>query len=312
MKRFENYAVVFPARDAFYKGLSPTFYNNYDFFKDIMDTASDYIGYDLCEISYKNPVLNPELHTVCLVAHCYAVYKLVVRHVKGPIAAAGFSQGEFTAVASAGSMQFPQVLKLIYELEQLVITNDSIKDGMMARVMELDRNKLMECCRIVDPEETSVVLATYLSRDQNVISGSKVKVAEVARLAKKSGARWVIPLDTAAFHSPLCLNMAAESTPIFGRYNFSDSEYPVYSCVDGEGAVKGNQIKEKLSKQLAAPILWDRIVGNFKSLGIDGILELGAGCTVSGNIRIIDESIKCQWINTAEDLEKMIDASIRC
>jgi malonyl CoA-acyl carrier protein transacylase len=43
-----------------------------------------------------------------------------VQHIHKPLTAAGFSQGDFTAAAAVGGIAFPEVSKLVYELELLV------------------------------------------------------------------------------------------------------------------------------------------------------------------------------------------------
>ena len=303
----DNYSIAFPARDAFYHGLSREFYDAFNEFRSVFDTASHFMNENLYEVAYENPKIKPELHTVCLITHCIALYKLLLMHIKKPHAAIGFSQGEFAAVSAAGSVPFPGVLKLVYELELLLINDTAIKNGSMVRVMELDRETLHECYNYVDPSEESITLSITYSQNQNVVSGRSDKIKELSKLAKEKGARWVIPLDGGgSFHSPLCRDILKTSGQIFDRYQFQDAVYAVFSCVDGKMTTDGKSIKEKLSQQIAMPIVWDTLVKNQKEYGSNCILELGPGCTISGNTRIIDDSIICQWINEMSDFENII------
>lgn len=308
MESLSKYAVAFPARDAFYHGLSASFYDEFETFRKIYDMASSFIGENLHEISYKNPEGKPQLHTVCLITHCYALYRVLEEYfLKQPSAAIGFSQGEFTAVASGGVLAFPNILKLIYDLELLLASNEKIISGTMERVFGLDREKLYECCHSIDPDKRHISLGICLSNDQNVISGVKEKILKVSRLAKENGARWVISLGSGgSFHSPLCLEILGESDKIFDTFAFSDSDFPIYSCADGSSSRIGKQIKKMLSKQIAMPILWDTIISNLKMEGINKIIELGPGCTISGNTRIIDPSIESKWINNVKDLSDLL------
>ena len=309
MKTGEKYSIAFPARDSFYHGLCRDFYDEFREFREIFDTASSFIGEDLFDISYVKQQLKPEYHTVCLITHCMALYRLLLKYLKKPHAAIGFSHGEFAAVSAAGSVLFPDILNLIYELEVLLISDTIIRDGSMVRVMELDRAQLRECCNIIDPIGESISLSITYSNDQNVVSGRTDKIKELSKLAKEKGARWVIPLNGGgAFHSPLCLKILKESRQIFDRYEFNDAEYGVFSCVDGEMATDGGKIKEKLSQQIAMSILWDTLIRNQKDYGCKSIIELGPGCTISGNTRIIDDSIKCRWINDLNDFEDIINS----
>ncbi len=80
MSILDNYSIAFPARDAFYHGLSKEFYNEFSEFRNVFDEASDCMHNDLHEVSYINPKIKPELHTVCLITHCIALYKLLRLH----------------------------------------------------------------------------------------------------------------------------------------------------------------------------------------------------------------------------------------
>jgi len=302
-----NYSIAFPARDAFYHGLSRDFYDEFSEFRNAFNEASDFLNEDLYKVAYENPKIKPELHTVCLITHCMALYKVLLLHVERPHAAIGFSQGEFAAVSASGTVPFPEILKLVYELELLLINDSTISNGSMVRVMELDRELLRECCNSIDPNGDSIALSITYSNDQNVVSGRSDKIKELSKLAKEKGARWVIPLDGGgAFHSPLCRDILHASKQIFDRYQFHDAEYAVFSCVDGEILMDGTNIKAKLSQQIAMPILWDALIKNQKEYGSHCILELGPGCTISGNTRIIDDSITCRWINDMNDFKNII------
>lgn len=306
----QKYAVAFPGREAFYQGLCPSFYRQYRLFRDIYDAASNYLREDLYHVSYEDGSLKPDLHTVCLITHCYGMYSVLMQDLPRPSASLGFSQGEFTAAAAAGAMKFPEILGLVRRLESLIIDNGEITGGAMARVVELDREELQRCCLKADPRREEVKIAIYLSPDQNIISGSRQGVAEVARLAHERGARWVIPLNSGgAFHSPHCSAILERSGPVFDEYRFTDAEYNVYSCTSGSCSTDAGDIKERLSRQIAMPVLWDRIVLDLKSAGILKMLELGPGSTVSGNSRIICSEIEYRWLNHAEEIKELVGAA---
>ncbi|WP_176758974.1 ACP S-malonyltransferase [Alkaliphilus peptidifermentans] len=302
-----RYLAAFPGREAFYKGLSKTFIKEYTVAKKIFKEASDYMGQDLEYISYENPETKPELHTACLITHCYAMYNSIVKTIAPPTAVAGFSQGEFTALTVAESIKFPDVLNLVYRLEKLVYRSKEIMGGKMVRVVGLDIKELEKCCRQVDNKRQKVSVAIYLSNNQNIISGEKTAVEEVADLSKKRGARWTIDLESVGtFHSPLCEGILCESDLIFDQYEFSDSILPVYSCVDGRRHVKGEALKSNLRIQIAKAVRWNRIIENANEDKIKNIVEIGPGCTVSGNSRLADPDIQCTWINETKTIKDLL------
>ncbi len=300
----QEYVVAFPSRDVFTLGLCPTIYENFSEFRLVYDTASNYFCEDLYRFSYIDTTSRPDLQMVCLLTHCYGIYKVISKHMGMPLAAIGFSQGEFTAAVAAKCIELPDILRLVYELEILINKDKYLKQGSMVRIVNLDREKLIECCTHIDPEGSFIKLGIFLSNEQNIISGEKEHVDKVCKLAKENGARWIIPLsNNGAFHSPLCLNIMHESKYYFEKYHFNDAEFPVYSCVDGLGRTKGKDIRDKLSKQIGNPIVWDKLMDNLSKINVSHILELGPGCTVSGNSRIVCPDISYSWINNYQDIE---------
>lgn len=304
--RMDRYVVAFPGRDAFYKGLNRSFYDRYEAVREAYDRASRFIGEDLYRISYIRPDSKPELHTICLITHCYGVYQVFSKYAgPPPIGVIGFSQGEFTALAACGSLDFLSAISLTYSLEKLVFQHSRITEGKMMRIVELDTGKLEECCRLVDGEGQKVAVGIYISRDQNIISGEKESVDKVAGLAKEMGARWAINLNSmGAFHSPLCADILPEANEVFNRYFFRDARFPVYPCVDGAHTISGSRIKDKLSVQIARPVMWNKVINSIFNEKVREVIEIGAGCTVSANTRIANPEVKCRWVNELEDLEE--------
>ena len=178
----------------------------------------------------------------------------------------------------------------------------------MVRVIELEREKVHECCRQVDPNEINVSIAMYFSNDQHIISGQKDAVDEVCKLAKEQGARWALKLPSGGgFHNLICKPVMEDARPVFESYEFKEAMYLVYSCVDGRGSSSGERIKERISTQISKPVLWDSLVLNLRKDGIERIIELGSGSTVSGNTRIIDPALECRWVNNTKDLCEVLE-----
>jgi len=300
-----EYLAVFPGREAFYKGLSPSFYMQYDVVKRIFNEASDLLNEDIAMISYGGDIKRkPILHTACLITHCYAMYKILLKTIYDPYGVAGFSQGEFTALTAAGCLKYPDVLMLVYELERLAYESQTIRKGKMVRVVGLEIDELEKCCREADEKGEMLAVAIYLSKDQNIISGERNAVDEVVALAKKRGARWAIDLESpGAFHSPLCQSVLSHSDEIFDKYEFFDPVLPVFSCIDGQGYVNAGILKDNLKVQIAKAVKWNAVIQNVAAKNINHIVEIGPGCTVSGNSRLVQPDLKCTWINTVKDMK---------
>lgn len=303
MKRMllSNSCIAFPGRDAIFKGMDKSFYSKCKEVRDTFLEANNYLNVDIKKICFGN-YIEQQWQTVCLVTYCYGIYKTIVKNYGIPNVLIGYSQGEFTACTASGVLKFPEVLGLIYQLDKILTLNKN-DDECMYRIIDLDVNVLITCCNQIDATASKVCISSFISKDQNIISGKKIYVSKVIELAKLNKARWSIDLKSdKAYHSKLCNEVAISAKPFFQNVKVGKANIPVYSCYDGEKSSDGLDIRDKLSKQIDHPIQWNKIINNLVDEDITESIEIGPGCTVSANSRIANERINCRWIGSIEDL----------
>ena len=293
---------AFPGREAVAKGLDSTVYKKAASAQKVFRWASEYCAKDLASICYGAEKNEGPWMTVGLVTHCYGIYRTLEEWRGRPKAFAGYSQGEFTACAAAGVFEFPEILGLILGLEQ-ILEEESPADEAMIRVMDLDQKVLQECCQQYQESGKQVYISAYLSDTQNIISGKQPDLQELVQELKKRGARWTLPLPVKrGYHSPLCQASAEKARKFFLRMQMYSPSNPVYSCYDGQRSADPYTIRDKLSRQVQHPIHWKTLADNCVSDGIRSLIEIGPGCTVSGNTRIANPNIACQWVKTMNEV----------
>ncbi|GFI55683.1 malonyl CoA-acyl carrier protein transacylase [Clostridiales bacterium] len=296
-----NWCAAFPGRDALTKELDQNFYNTYTSVKKRFAQASQYFRTDIAKICYSGEIPT-KWQTVCLVTHCLSIYQVAAEQYGPPCCAIGYSQGEFTACLACGAASFIPMLHLIFQLEY-ILQSQSAADECMYRIIGLDTAILKECCKQIDPTGEKICISSYISKDQNIISGKKDKTEHAAAIAKQKGARWALNLHSPrAYHSPLCDAAASQAKKYFSSTPFKEATLPVYSCIDGSNSKSGTDIRRKLAVQINHPIQWRKISQNLTKGGVFHLIECGPGCTVSANTRIADERIQCKWIGSINDL----------
>lgn len=300
-KLWINAAAAFPGREAAKKNFDGGFYRADASVRGVWQQAEDCIGERLAQRCFSEKHLPKRLEMAALLTHCLSIYRFFSSRFGGPSAFLGFSQGEFTALTAAGVLPFPQVLRLLLRLESRLALPAG--EECMYRIVDFPVQQLEKCCRQADPDGESLCVGAFLSETQNILSGRKERVLSAAALAKKCGARWAIRLDgERAYHSPLCRRIQEESAEDFAEMQVSAPAAPVYSCVDGMPSEDGNALRDKLSRQIASPILWQKLIRRLAESGIRELYEFGPGCTVSGNARLADGRMNCRWIGRPEDI----------
>lgn len=302
MKSASGYCFAFPGRDAIVNGLDNSFYQQYKSVRDIFQEASDFLGADIAAMCYEKEEIEQKWQTICLVIHCYAIFKVVLEQYGVPEAFAGYSQGEFTACAVAGVYSFPEVLGLVSSLENILI-GEVHENESMYRMVDISDSSLEKICKQVDPTGRKVGISAYISDSQNIISGNNIYVKNVIEESRKNGLRWAIRIQTdKAYHQALCDSAAQKAELYFKKMELLQPSSPIFSCYDGKSSMDAYEINEKLSKQINHPIQWKKIVNQLLEDGVNQLLELGPGCTVSGNTRICNDRLSCRWIGKTEGL----------
>ncbi len=160
-------------------------------------------------------------------------------------------------------------------------------------------------CSSYDGKGTLVV-ANFNSPGQVVISGSPDAIKWAMNSSKIAGARMAIELKVSgAFHSPLMSPARENLAEMINSLEISDSSYPLYTNVDAKPVTDSKEIKNSLIRQLENPVLWTKSILAMRDNGINSFLEVGPGKVLQGLNKRIDKSLKCDGIETMDQLEKI-------
>ncbi|MCM0589553.1 MAG: ACP S-malonyltransferase [Gloeotrichia echinulata GP01] len=210
-----------------------------------------------------------------------------------PDLVAGHSLGEYIALYVAGVFDWSTGLQLVKRRAELM---DSAADGVMAALMNFDREKL----EAVIAQTPDVVLANDNSPAQVIISGTADGVHTVMSQVK---AKRAIPLKVSgAFHSPLIADAAAEFQAVLDSVEFQPALVPVLSNVEPLPSVDADVLKQRLSKQMTGSVRWREISLQLPEHGIERVVEIGPGNVLTGLIKRTSPGLILQNIRNVAEL----------
>jgi len=222
-----------------------------------------------------------------------------------PDAIAGHSLGEYSALAIGGAFDFATGLKLVKIRSESMANAGRMKRGTMAAIVGLDDQSIEKICSSYDGKGT-LVAANFNSPGQVVISGSPDAIKWAMNSSKDTGARMAVELKVSgAFHSPLMSPARENLAEMINSLEISDSSYPVYTNVDAKPVTDSIAIKNSLIRQLENPVLWTKSILAMRDNGINSFLEVGPGKVLQGLNKRIDKSLKCDGIETMDQLEQI-------
>lgn len=240
--------------------------------------AEEILGWSVLEMCQgEEEKLSQTLYTQpCLYVIESILADLLIEKGLLPNLVAGHSLGEYVALYTARVFDFSAGLALVKRRAELM---DAAAGGKMAALMKFDRKQL----EIAIEQTSDVVLANDNSSEQVVISGTPEAVDLVLSQVK---AKRAVPLKVSgAFHSPLMALAAQQFQEVLESVSFGDAKVPVLSNIDPTPTVKGDQLKERLLRQMTGSVRWREIMLQLPIEGISEAIEVGPGKVLTGLIK---------------------------
>ncbi|WP_448267746.1 ACP S-malonyltransferase [Nostoc sp. DSM 114159] len=263
--------------------------------KDKLAKAEDILGWSVTEICQtQEEKLSQTLYTQ---PSLYVVESILADLLRErghqPDLVAGHSLGEYTALYIAGVFEWSAGLYLVKRRAELM---DSSIDGMMAALMNFDREQLEK----VIAQMPDVVIANDNSSAQVVISGTTEAVQAVMTQVK---AKRAVPLKVSgAFHSHLIAPAAAEFQDILESVEFQPAIVPVLSNVEPIPSIDAEILKQRLNEQMTGSVRWREICLQLPANGIERVMEIGPGKVLTGLIKRNSPDLILQNIQKVSDL----------
>lgn len=204
----------------------------------------------------------------------------------GPDAVAGFSLGEVAAAAFAGIFSLETGFRLVCRRGELMQQEADKFDTAMAAVVKLDEQQVRDLC----DQFSGIYPVNFNCPGQITVSGLSSQMPGFFAKVKEAGGR-ALPLKVkGAFHSPFMEEAARSFREELSRAEIRPMTIPLYSNVTArlyDGDVAG-----MLSRQIASPVQWEKIIRNMIADGFDTFIEIGPGRTLTNIIKKTDPSVR--------------------
>ncbi len=187
-----------------------------------------------------------------------------------PIALAGHSLGELTALAAAGALDELDALELVVLRGRLMAESGEASGG--GTMLALLGGTPAQAAQLAARHRVS--LANDNAPGQVVLSGAPEALAAVRTAARADGLR-AMDLDVAgAFHSPQMEAARAPFAAALARIAWQTPDVTVYSCAS---AAPFSDPAAELADALVRPVQWRRTMEALVAAGADAVLDAGPG-----------------------------------
>ncbi len=283
-------------------------YHGFEAARSVFDASDKALGFELSRLCFEGPA--EELRLTINVQPAIVTFSLallaVMRKGTGFVApdfTAGHSLGEYSAMAAAGALSFPDAILLARKRGQLMYQAGINKPGAMAAILGLSEEAVGQLAA-----ETGIHIANYNCPGQIVISGEAKRMDKARGMATSLGALKVLPLQVSgAFHTNMMQPAVEGLNEALASVVFNAPEVPVIGNASAVPLVSIGEAKDELSQQLCHPVQWQKSIEYLLSQGVETFVEIGPGKVLSGLIKRINRDARIISLGDAQSLKDYIE-----
>jgi [acyl-carrier-protein] S-malonyltransferase len=278
--------------------------------KQVYEEASSVLGYDSATLCFEGPAerLNLTEYTQpALLVSSIAALKTLESAGIQPIAVAGHSLGEYSALVAAGGVSFRDAVGLVQKRGRYMSEAVAPGTGLVAALLGLTPDVVKDVCRAASVVGV-VAAANFNSPGQVVIAGEKAAVERAIELAKEKGCKKAIPLPVSVpVHTPLMQRAADRLAKDLAAIRWSDLRAPLINNAEARAISRANEIHASLVKQLPSSVLWEDTVRTMGTMGVTTFVEVGPGAVLTGLIKRILPEARLLNVNDPKSLETTLN-----
>ena len=303
------FSVIFPGQGSQSIGMTKELYDNFTYIKDLFKQADDELGYSISKIILEGPKEDLDLTEntqPAIFLASYSIFEMIKKEkdikLENAKYFAGHSLGEYSALATSGSLDFKNAIKLLNERGKAMQTAVPKGTGGMVAVLGVD---IKEINNLLEENQNNYkcYIANDNSNGQIVLSGLNSDVDKFIDTLKSKKIKNVKLPVSAPFHCKLMNKATYIMREKIKNTNFEKPKNCIISNVTATETQEVDKIKDLLIKQIESPVRWRESVIYMIKNGVTNFIEIGPGKVLSGLVKRIDKTINVNTVNKFEDLK---------
>ena len=305
------FSVIFPGQGSQIVGMGKEFYDKFDIVKKLFVDADEILNFNLSKLILEGPKERLDLTAntqpaIFLVS--YSIFNIINKEFNIDLNKAtyfaGHSLGEYSALCSAGFLNFEDTIKILRIRGNSM--QNAVPNGQGGMVAVIGSNiEVIEKILEKNKQNFMVEIANDNSQGQIVLSGSNKDLVNLISVLNKNSIKNIRLPVSAPFHCSL-MNKATETMRNeLNKLDFKESKNQLISNVTAEVIPNLSDLKNLLIKQIENRVRWRESVLNMIKNGVDHFIEIGPGKVLSGLVKRINKNVKINTINNLDDIRNL-------
>jgi [acyl-carrier-protein] S-malonyltransferase len=305
------FSVIFPGQGSQSVGMGKEFYDKYELVKSLFKEADEALNTPLSKIILEGPKEELDLTAntqpaIFLVS--YSIYQVIKQEFNIDLTKAkffaGHSLGEYSALSSAGYLDFKDTIKILKirgnAMQNSVPKGEGGMTAVLGTTIENIENLLKE-----NKESFKVEIANDNSEGQIVLSGKIQDLDKLSVLLKEKKIKNVRLPVSAPFHCSLMSKATEVMQEELSKLKFKKGTNPLISNITADEIFNAEELKDLLVKQIENRVRWRESVVNMVNKGVNQFIEIGPGKVLSGLVKRINKEVLVSSINSEEEIKNI-------
>ena len=303
-------AFVFPGQGSQKIGMGRAWAERRPEARAVFDEADEVLGFGLTRLCWEGPEEDLQL-TANLQPALLATSVAILRGLRAehpelePVAVAGHSLGEYSALVAADALGFAEALRLVRRRGELMQEAVPVGSGAMAAILALDDQAVEEVVAEASGGDV-LAIANYNAPGQCVVAGSTAAVERAVEIARERRGKPRMLAVSAPFHCPLMAPAREGLAPELAAADFRDPAVPVVTNIDARPETTASAVRDALVRQVDGPVRWVASVERMTDqLGVERFVEVGPGAVLVNVIKRIRPETERVALAEPEGLEAL-------
>ena len=305
------FSVIFPGQGSQLVGMGKELFDKYDLVKSLFKEADEVLEFNLSKVILEGPKdqLDLTINTqpaIFLIS--FSIYKLITQEFNKDLTKAkyfaGHSLGEYSALSTAGYLNFSDTLKLLRIRGDAMQNSVPKGEGGMIAVLG---STVIEIEKILSDNNfyPSIQIANDNSVGQLVLSGRNFDLDKLIKILKMKGVKNIKLPVSAPFHCKLMSKATEIMKKELEKLKFKKGTNPLISNITADEIFNADELKNLLIKQIENKVRWRESVINMINKGVNQFIEIGPGKVLSGLVKRINKEVYVSSINSEEEIKKI-------
>jgi [acyl-carrier-protein] S-malonyltransferase len=242
---------------------------------------------------------------LAVLASSLLVWEAARDYIGTPVAFAGHSLGQITALVAAGAVDPAAGLALASTRAAVTQAAADATPGGLIALLGATPEQARDTVALVD----EAWIANDNAPGQIVVGGTTTGVAAAQAAARGAGVRKVRGLAVGgAFHTPLMAPAAEAFGAAVAEVDFAPLTAPVVTNHDATAHFSRRGWSERLATHLVRPVRWRETVDALVELGARRLVELGPGTTLTALAKRCRDDVEPLSAATPDEVEALLPA----